>query len=377
MTGKSSIEWTDSTWNPIRGCSRVSEGCRNCYAEHIAARFSGPGLPFAGFAEYGRPNEFSGKNGPPHWTGKIGVVESALDAALHWKRPRRVFVNSMSDLFHGGVSDGTLNRIFAVMALTPQHTYQILTKRPERMRDLLNDPEIGVQIDRAVHALGIPGGVGPWPLPNVWLGVSAENQPAADDRIPPLLATPAAVRFVSLEPLLGDISFRGDLKPIDWVIVGGESGPGARPMHPDWARSIRDQCQAAGVAFFFRQWGEWAPIEKETKKLGPLGFPGDAKEVTAKFIRTNDGLIVISGEYDKIDRYLSAGKYEGAGVPIRRVGKARAGRLLDGREWNEYPGGHPSRPAGTLPEGKGTAEPEPRLLAKAPPYWPIREGGDG
>jgi len=260
MADKSAIEWTDATWNPVRGCTRVSPGCGGpgkaggCYAERIAARFSGPGQPFEGFAER--------KGGEARWTGKVALIEDMLAVPLRWSKPRRIFVNSMSDLFHEHLPDGAIDQVFAMMALCPQHTFQVLTKRPERMRDYLSDQD-------------------PMPLPNVWLGVSAEDQARADERIPLLLETPAAVRFVSCEPLLGPIDLInldhtgaqrkdqahgisalwraaaeiGLRTMLDWVICGGESGPVARPMHPDWARSLRDQCQAAGVPFFFKQWG--------------------------------------------------------------------------------------------------------------------------
>jgi protein gp37 len=272
MGSKTAIEWTDSTWNPLRGCSRVSDGCRNCYAEKVAGRFSGAGLPYEGLARM--------VNGQAQWTGKIDLVEKHLEDPLKWKEPRRIFVNSMSDLFHPSVSDEWIDSIFAVMALCPQHTFQVLTKRPSRMRRYLSEAEMSIRDDikfeKAAETLQ-------WPLANVWLGVSVENQRAADERIPLLLQTPAAVRFASCEPLLGAVRLdrigeepegylnamaavihcdgRGtkSITGIDWVICGGESGPDARPMHPDWARLLRDQCKAAAVPFFFKQWGEWLP----------------------------------------------------------------------------------------------------------------------
>jgi protein gp37 len=310
MSGKTSIEWTrsddgtaGSTWNPVRGCSRKSPGCGGpnhqggCYAEKIAARFSGPGQPFEGFAERG---EHGGR-----WTGKLALVEEQLLLPLRWKKPRRIFVNSMSDLFHEALPDEAIDKVFAVMALAPQHTYQVLTKRAERMRAyFLNLPERVRRINSAVWSLlGTPIGRriahgGNWraslPLATVWLGVSVEDQERADERIPDLLATPAAVRFLSCEPLLGPIDLttikqwagrpeefgdalqwylEGDVHEeegvayphLDWVIAGSESGPRSRPAELAWFRSIRDQCRAAGVSFFQKQLtesGRKLPIEQ-------------------------------------------------------------------------------------------------------------------
>ena len=290
MSQNTSIEWTDSTWNPIRGCTRVSEGCRNCYAERVAARFSGPGQPYEGLA----------MRGPARWTGKVALVESALTDPLRWRKPRKCFVNSMSDLFHESVPDEWIDRIFAVMALAPHITFQVLTKRPERMADYCDGLTClrgAHRLAAAVRAAATPrsqghslnvirrllheGGAGAVPLPNVWLGVSVEDQATADARIPLLLQTPAAVRSVSAEPLLGPVDFgavrmthggrenvlRGDvsnfarrngidrLNSVDWLIVGGESGPGARPCDVEWVRSIVRQCRAAGVACFVKQLG--------------------------------------------------------------------------------------------------------------------------
>jgi protein gp37 len=237
------IEWTDTTWNPVTGCDRVSPGCDNCYAMTLAKRLKGMGQ--ANYQHDGDPRT----SGPGFG---LTLHPDALDKPLHWRKPRRVFVNSMSDLFHPDVPVDFIADVWAVMQATPQHTYQILTKRPQRMaRVVANNIE--------------------WnPLPNVWLGTSVENQRYADLRIPHLLATPAAVRFLSIEPLLGsvnlhdvfaplDIHARWSLHDIDWCIVGGESGRGARPMDPEWARSLRDQCEAAAVPFFFKQWGGRTP----------------------------------------------------------------------------------------------------------------------
>jgi protein gp37 len=299
MGDNTAIEWSDATWNPTAGCSLVSPGCTNCYAMRVAHRLAR--MPeqrefYAGMTQESKAG--------PVWTGSVRLIEKALDRPLHWTRPRRIFVNSMSDLFHEALPYAAIDKVFAVMALAPQHTFQVLTKRAERMRDYVG----GFPDRRAIFDSHSGLDYVTWPLPNVWLGVSVEDQERADERIPHLLATPAAVRFLSCEPLLGpiefsDVSRRSDaieqlgrraLAGIGWVIAGGESGPNARPMHPDWARSLRDQCAAAGVAFFFKQWGEYAPATA-------VGETWRHPEVP------------------------------------QRVGKKRAGRLLDGRTHDEFP----------------------------------------
>lgn len=289
----SSIEWCDTTWSPVRGCSRVSEGCRHCYAERIAARFSGPGLPYEGLATIG-------KNGP-RWTGEVRLVWSALKEPAGWRKPRRVFVNSTSDLFHERLDDTDIDQVFGVMwacrylgrgeNVYDGHTFQVLTKRPERMHVYLTQDRKDLARRWAYAAVNHGGGENPdalWdsiafetaPHPRIWFGVSVEDQAAANERIPLLLRTPAVVRFVSAEPLLAHVdlspwlfdrerairsAMRGPAAlnydqaddtmsyPLNWVIAGCESGPGARPMGEDWVRSLRDQCQAAKVPFFLKQ----------------------------------------------------------------------------------------------------------------------------
>lgn len=240
------IEWTDSTWNPVRGCSRVSEGCRNCYAESLAARFSAPGHPYHGLAIF--------KDGDPRWTGELRLIQNHLQDPLRWKEPRRIFVNSMSDLFHPRVTCDWLARIFDVMARAKQHTYQILTKRPVRMFEALQaaaNPDV-VNSFQSVFGQS-------WPPPNWWFGVSVENQETANDRLPILAHCPAAVRFVSYEPALGPLDLaqacgdRMTLASLDWVICGGESGSHARPIDPKWARDMRDLCLGFGIPFFMKQ----------------------------------------------------------------------------------------------------------------------------
>lgn len=276
MSARTGIEWTDATWNPVTGCTKVSPGCDHCYAETIAHRFAGTkAYPF-GFA--------------------VTLQPERLGQPFRWRKPRRIFVNSMSDLFHDDIPDDYIAQVFSVMAQTQRHTYQILTKRPARMRSLLSRPEfIWPRVWGPISPDMPDIAYRTWPLPNVWLGVSTENQQWADIRIPTLLDTPAAVRFISAEPLLGPISLIrwlnggfGNVSPdLHWVIVGGESGAGARMMSPDWARDLRDECVAADVPLLFKQWGAWGPInDKDT---------------------------------------------------MQRLGKHAAGRELDGHTWDQYP----------------------------------------
>ena len=219
MSDRSAIEWTDATWNPVRGCTKVSPGCKHCYAETFAERFRGvPGHPFGqGF--------------------DLRLIPEKLEQPLAWRSPRRIFVNSMSDLFHEGIPDAYIVQVGRVMQAASQHTFQVLTKRAERLRSMLAGALSSVA--RAPH---------------IWWGVSVEDRQYGLPRVELLRSAPAAVRFLSIEPLLEDLG-AFDVAGIDWVIVGGESGPGARPMHPDWVRGIRRACRRARVPFFFKQWG--------------------------------------------------------------------------------------------------------------------------
>jgi protein gp37 len=288
------IEWTDATWNVVNGCSVLSPGCTNCYAMKQAHRFP---------ARQGLTHK---TNGGMVWTGEVRFNAAVLLHPLRWKRPRKIFVCAHGDLFHEKVPDEWIDRVFAVMALARHHTFQVLTKRPERMRDYLKDACSWMRIGNLLEELKPSSlwngnvyeakrAINEGQLPNVWLGTSVEDQKRADERIPILLDTPAAVRWLSCEPLLGPVDLSEwlfcptslDHPPsmdpttgvyeccakcdytglagfsgpptLDWVVAGGESGPGARPMHPAWARGLRDQCAAAGVAFLFKQWGEWHP----------------------------------------------------------------------------------------------------------------------
>ena len=336
MSGPTKIEWADSSWNPVTGCSKVSAGWAYCYAERQAKRF-------AGRAGYPAEDPFA-----------VTLHPETLDEPLRWRRPRRILVSSMSDLFHERVPDSFIERVFAICAEATWHRFLLLTKRPERMAAFLSSQHI----------------YGAWPLPNVWLGTSIEDQPTADERIPHLLRCRAARWFVSYEPALGPVDFTRidytkhlvefltefvrdqgrdaekeivgygpgtawinalsgewcdgedygkEKERLDWVIAGGESGPKARPAHPDWFRSVRDQCQAAGVPFFFQQWGEWAEDgfhfahrphlatgeirASNQPRVGELGTPGCPKNAW-----------------------------------MVRLGKKAAGQLLDGVEHNAYPG---------------------------------------
>jgi protein gp37 len=371
MSTATPIEWTDSTWTPIKArhkftgkvgwhCEKVSGGCKHCYAETFNGRMlpnGGTGLP------YTRQSREA---------VDIFLDEKTLTQPLRWKKPRRVFVCSMTDLFAEFVPFDLIDRVFAVMALCPQHTFQVLTKRPERMAEYTTQlyaglRSVGPASDgmwsstlasrlQVASAFGIRPGNGAafgphHPFPNVWLGTSVENQPEADRRVGWLLRCPAAVRFLSVEPLIGPVdltrvsfgmhrmidSLAGDLMrvpdddgdpevyaaapgSIHWVIVGGESGPGARPMHPDWVRSLRDQCVAAEVAFFFKQWGAWVPVDEDeaTHFVCACGYHDEHNS-------------------DRHDKHTDGDGCTDSRWCIRRVGKKAAGRLLDGREWNEMP----------------------------------------
>lgn len=268
MGDKSKIEWTDASWNPVSGCTKVSAGCKNCYAERWFPRV------------YNRP--FT----------KIKLHPERLDQPLRWKRPRKIFVNSMSDLFHEAVPFDFVEKVYWMMDRCPQHIFQVLTKRPERMLEFFKKTRVA----------NLPNG-NAIPLANVWWGVSVENQKTADERIPLLLQTPAVVRFLSCEPLLGPIP-NVYLHPdyytgIDWVIVGGESGPLARQTDPEWVLEILEQCENANVPFFFKQWGEWLPS-------GQNDADGNNQYTDEKYIR---------------------------------IGKKKAGRSLNGLTYDGFPRG--------------------------------------
>ena len=244
---ESQIEWTDSTWNPVAGCSVMSSGCTNCYAMNMAKR-----LEAMGVEKYKGLTRKSGKR--TVWNGVVREDRTALDIPKKWRKPRKVFVNSMSDLFHDGVSESFVLDIWEVMRATPQHSYQILTKRPDRMAEIINS-RVGEV------------------LPNVWLGTSVEDSKVIH-RIDELKTVPARIRFISFEPLIGEVG-ETDLEGIHWAIVGGESGPAARPIKPEWIDQIHDSCRAHDTAFFFKQWGTWgADNKKRSKKANGREYRG-------------------------------------------------------------------------------------------------------
>lgn len=342
MADGTKIEWTDATWNPITGCSVISPGCTNCYAMRLAGTRMKTHPSRAGLT-------IDSKAGPV-WNGQLRFNEQWLLQPLQWNKPRRIFVCAHGDLFHENVVDDWLDKVFAIMALNPHHTFQVLTKRAGNMRRYLADPQTPDGINEWCDKLA----PGHWhrrelydfhdglPLKNVWLGVSCETQEWADKRVPDLLATPAAVRWVSAEPLLGPIDFTclhydgltnidaltgrhgltfgGECNRLDWIVAGGESGAGARPMHPDWVRSIRDQCAGAGVAFHFKQWGEHQPLE-----LIDDGRPEPWR-------RSSDGI----RECWALDE-LSRPRGSLPKITFSRIGKRKAGRFLDGVLHDSYP----------------------------------------
>jgi protein gp37 len=386
MGDKSKIEWTEATWNPVTGCDKVSAGCLHCYAETMAKRLQAMGQAnySAGF--------------------KVRTHEPMLRVPIQWTRPRTIFVNSMSDLFHPAVPFAFIDRVYAIMAMCGRHTFQVLTKRPERAVEYyatfdadcntVSGSDGGFRLGCAagelldgawIHGPGKPyrkmieqficdthdlddededyeAQPVPWPLPNVWVGTSIENQPMAERRMPELVKIPAAVRFVSFEPLLGPVDVspwlykeldtesrnylydgtggHPDLYPqavekasrtnvLQWAIVGGESGHGARPMHPAWARSLRDQMTRAEIPFWFKQWGEWAPAsdidqsqffdsppESDPERTMPCKVP--------QMVLQSDGRDI-------------GFQFPHGAMTMYCCGKHRAGRLLDGREWKELP----------------------------------------
>jgi protein gp37 len=290
----SKIEWLarpetkPETWNMIGGCTPISAGCTNCYAARLAAGRLQHHPRYVGTAEM--------HNGKARWTGKINLDHKALDIPLRWKKPRTVFPCSMSDLFHSDVPDDWHYKVFKIMAATDQHTYLILTKRPKAMLEFCQ-----THWHRDLQSI--------YGLHNVWLGVSVENQTRADERRAAFEATPAAIKFVSYEPALGPIDWSG-WEFIDMLIFGGESGPGAKPAHPDWFRDTLNWCRENGIAPFFKQWGKWMPAELWDEQFLPK---------RCSILRFYTG---------------KAGWYG--------VGKKRAGHLLDGKVIREWP--EPCRP---------------------------------
>lgn len=387
MAENTAIEWLhgmpgygSATWNPTTGCSAAGPGCKNCYAKDMTYRLERMGVPkYTGLTVLNQ-------SGSRHFNGVVRTHDDVLEKPLRWNKPRVIFVNSMSDLFHEDVPDDFIARVFAIMGLACWHRYIILTKRSERMAELMSSPDFAFMVEYAVDehsdfAEEVAGHYGQFdpsdrrhgdwrsldhsamPMPHVALGVSVSTQACWNEHVPNLIRTPAAVRVVSAEPLLGEVDLsnwlpRGryynavcehcgyagtserfieiryhddsdvecpkchnrtvanDIGQLHQIIVGGESGPKARPMHPEWARGIRDQCVSAGVPFFFKQWGAWAPIDMPWEQNSPKGCAH------------NETWLNLAG---------GSGFHGDSVWRMRHSGKKSAGRLLDGREWNEFP----------------------------------------
>jgi protein gp37 len=368
MADKSRIEWTDATWNCLTGCSRVHAGCDHCYAVGQSVRNAEMGQPqYVGLT-------VKNKKGDTHFNGVVRCLSDRLDIPRRWKRPRRIFVNAMSDVFHPKVPVSFIVEILATIAMCPQHDFQILTKRPGRMREVLTSWPDGAHIRYAVRSaifrrlkpdwqkgynsdtpeLAEAAKILPddaWPLKNLIVGCSPCNQETLDEFYPELAKTPAAMRFISLEPLLGEVdlatwfwsSMTDDKKcAINLVIVGGESGAkrSVRPMHPYWVRKVRDQCLAAGVDFFFKQWGVWKPV-------APVYFEGDWLDdaMRERALDECGGRRIVALErgggwsWEQNDGRARVGAQPGPGAHYmcRVRSKKEAGRLLDGVEWNQLP----------------------------------------
>lgn len=382
MADKTRIEWVrnseghkGATWNVVTGCSLASPGCLRCYAMRLAGTRLKHHPSRIGLTEETRSG--------PVWTGEVRFNEEWLEQPLRWKKPRAIFVAAHGDLFHPGVPDEVLDQIFAVMALSPQHTYQVLTKRAGRMRAYVSDDSQARMDARQAAMRGLskdpkvsfPG----WPLKNVWLGISVEDQRRANERIPDLLMTPAAIRWISAEPLIGGIlldaipmqvpgtdehgtlsALEGILTPsaggagvedrtaetklpkLDWVVVGGENAPDALPMLPRWARSLRDQCAASQTAFFFKQWGTWHTnaILMSTGEAVFRQFTSYEQWVAKAATWIRGGICL-----DNEGRNLKCGKdmkaaEEAGRFPVtimHRMSKRQSGNLLDGRTHEEFP----------------------------------------
>lgn len=335
------IEWAGKVWNPVVGCSLKSPGCTNCYAMPMAARLEHMGM-----------ERYSGLTKPSAagavWTGEIRLVPEALRHPMSWKRPQDIFVNSMSDLFHEDLPFEAIDRVLGIIALCPQHTMKILTKRPDRAAEYLasvtleklaiavpspsNLPMSTHEMRLRLTGQGGDGAARPaWPLANVLIGASIEDQRRADERLAPMAALAAAGwrTWVSYEPALGLVDWIG-WEFLTWLVSGGESGPRARPSHPDWHSTARDFCSAHGIPFFFKQWGEWAPGDA-------FGVTED-RPITDRYGNVPDWMAryTICGD-DRADRLTAYSFTEYATDLVYRVGRKRAGRLLDGIEHNGFP----------------------------------------
>jgi len=321
----SKIEWTDKTWNPITGCTKISSGCEHCYAITMSNRVAGIKSSPASKHYQGTVRKMA--KGGLNWTGRINMIEERILDPFSWKKPTMVFVNSMSDLFHEDVTWSFLDKLFAVMIASDRHTFQILTKRADHMAEYcisraekpyriidaaekINPKGMAIHLKVAGYLDAMKKRSYKWIPPNIWMGVSTENQQMANLRIPLLKMVPAEVRWLSCEPMLGHIDLAGKLEGLHWVVTGGESGPKARPAHPDWISDIRDQCTIAGTPFFFKQWGAWIP-EVELKAIIEAGdHPKEFRPYKVKVV----------------DRAM-----------MHRTGKKNSGNKLEGNTHLEYP----------------------------------------
>lgn len=369
------IEWTDATWNPLVGCSKASAGCDNCYAIRVAHRGMSPQHRGLTVVPEGTTT--------PEWNGRVNLVPGLLDQPIRWKRPRLIFVNSLSDLWHPEVALDYIEDVFAAMALAPQHVFQLLTKRPKRQAQVLSSDAFPELVEAAIARLEGPAAERArasfrgleWPLPNLWVGTSVEDNRVAW-RADALRETPAAVRWISAEPMIGPLD-QLDLAGIDWMVAGGESGPGSRPLDPAWLRELRDRCASYGCprcrasfalplgatcedhnpqrgpAFHFKQWGDWLPVpvkdDPEFSGGRVIDHPNGGRR--AIVIRERSPKAFTSGE----TRLMEPGESNGLGTLLDpdtlavRVGKGKAGRELDGRTWDEWPAGF-DRETGWAPE---------------------------
>lgn len=361
MSDGTAIEWTDATWNPIIGCSVVSPGCTNCYAMRLA-----------GTRLKDHPSRYGltiDTKAGPVWNGQVRLLEDKLREPLRWTRPRRIFVCAHADLFADQMPVTWIDKVFATMVEAPQHIYQVLTKRPLRAQAYIEE----LPNRRRHFACHSALDDALWPLPNLHLGVSVEDQVRADERVPILLQTPAAVHWVSAEPLLGRVDFSewlfGPVEPcaacprdedcecgwkgrhtlpgqvgLDWIVAGGESGPGSRPMHPEWVREIRAQCEAAEVPFLFKQWGNWMPIDHMARdQSNDFYHPAPKRDPEAiRRCKVRNTVLHTDGVQPRYGDPMAFAAGKGA-MTMFEVGKKIAGRLLDGVEHNGMPATGASR----------------------------------
>ena len=319
MSDKTGIEWTSATWPIVQGCTPLDQGCAHCYVPPVLYRMAHNPNPKVSAHLHGLAERYTPASGKTitRFTGIVALRHDRLGWPAMWKKPRYIFVPSHGDLFHKDVPDEFIDKVFAEMWRCSWHEFQVLTRRISRMRQYLSASDRAERIAAAVTGVGRIGVHVTLPLENVWCGTSVPDQPTFDERTPELRATPAAIRFLSIEPLLGRVDATTAMGWLDWAIVGGESGSKARPMHPDWPRLIRDQCESAGVPFFFKQWGEFAPE----------GHPDAGSWLIAP-----DG----TAEQRPNPTWVHATPRPGHAW-VYRVGKKAAGRLLEGRLHDEMP----------------------------------------